>query len=135
MKCLRTRVRLLAATWLLAQAVCLARPLWVAGDGLATLMAAPKCTDPASTGQICPMRQPDGTSCPMHRAVRGLTACKLTSACGHSDESLGAARSPLALPLAAAAFPITFASTRVLVVLRGVPHTLRTSPDAPPPRA
>src|SRR6185503_9047786 len=111
MRTVRAHVRLLAASWLLAQAVCLARPLCVNGDSLARLASPPKCADAAPAGSLCPMRKPDGTTCPMHRAAAGRTACTLTSSCSHTDEFLGTGTSPLAVPPGASTFPIEFAST------------------------
>jgi hypothetical protein len=135
-KALRTHVRLLAASWLLAQAVCLGLPVWAMGAAtMAELAADLKCGDVASAGRICPMRQSDGATCPMHRSASRQTACKLTAACGAGDDMLGAAFSPLAGPLETSSLATAVASTRATATTGAVPHSLSSPPDAPPPRA
>jgi hypothetical protein len=136
-RALRTHVRLLAASWLLAQAVCLGRPVWAVGaTAMAELAADLKCGDVASAaGRICPMRQSDGATCPMHRSASRQTACKLTAACGAGDDMLGAAFSPLAGPLETSSLTTAVASTPATAAPGAVPHSLSSPPDAPPPRA
>jgi hypothetical protein len=132
---LRAHLRLLAASWLLAQAVCLGRPVWAVGAAtMAELAADLKCGDVAYAGRICPMRQSDGATCPMHRAAR-QTACKLTAACGAGDDMLGAAFSPLAGPLETSSLATAVTSTRAIAAPGAVPRSLSSPPDAPPPRA
>lgn len=135
MRAWRTHVRPLAASWLLAQALCLAHPVRMAGYLAAELAATPKCADTASPRRICPMRQSDGVTCPMHRAASGQTACKLTAACDAGDDMLGAAFSPLAVPPETSSLTTTVASTRAIAAPGAVPHSLGSPPDAPPPRA
>jgi hypothetical protein len=134
-RALRTHLRLLAASWLLAQAVCLGRPVWAVGAATMVELAADrKCGNVASAGRICPMRQSDGATCPMHRAAR-QTACKLTAACGAGDDMLGAAFSALAGPLETSSLTTAVASTRAIGAPGAIPHSLSSPPDAPPPRA
>jgi hypothetical protein len=135
-RALRTHVRLLAASWLLAQAVCLGRPLWAVGAvTMAELAADLKCGNVVSAGRICPMRQSDGATCPMHRTASRQTACKLTAACTDGDDMLGAAFSPPAGPLETSSLTTDVASTRAIAAPGAVPHSLSSPPDAPPPRA
>ena len=132
---LRSRVRLLAAFWLVAQSCLLAGP--VCSSGVANLVAADsvKCSTSAAAGRICPMRRPDGMTCPMHRGAAGQTACTMTAACRTTGDFLTPGLSSLAVPLDTSSFPVAFTLTRVALAADTMLQTRSTSPDPPPPRA
>jgi len=117
------------------QALYLSHPVGLAGYLVAELATTPKCADAASPRAICPMREPDGRTCPMHRTATGQPACRLTSACSRTESFLGVVLTPFGVPTETPAFSIPFASVSTLETPYAPLASLVSPPDAPPPRA
>ncbi|HXE79751.1 MAG TPA: hypothetical protein VNK41_03305 [Vicinamibacterales bacterium] len=153
MECLRRRLRLFAATWLVFQAA------WFAALVPRDCCAAHRppdtsCHEEARQPTHCPMRAADGTPCPMHRGAEPMPVgaastghehheppspapadCRLIGTCDGPLSALFALLSTHGVLPESPSVPLALDVRPAALVPDEVPDGLTRLPDSPPPRA